>query len=189
MAILSFFQDDAFIFVITLATKQRLEVNLELGFVSNIMLDRTVIFSSLIVQRCHFACRKCNLLAIDEVCRQHTYRAPHFLMHSCCTDLFYLMSECAQSHIDPMHLQGSSHEAHCLRFAQKHSHLIAQCRTPCRTRRDHARALLPHLFLSQSSSRADTHLRRSTATVSGAWTEQPHFTGYEPWLAEDRDYM
>ena len=31
-----FFQDDAFIFVITLSTKQRLEVNLELGFVANI---------------------------------------------------------------------------------------------------------------------------------------------------------
>ena len=40
-----------------------------------------------------------------------------------------------QSHIDPMHLHGSSHEAHCLRFAQKHSlfFLIAQCRTHCRT--------------------------------------------------------
>ena len=34
-----------------------------------------------------------------------------------------------------MHLHGSSHEAHCLRFAKKHSHLIlvAQCRTRCRT--------------------------------------------------------
>ena len=41
-----------------------------------------------------------------------------------------------------MHLHGSSHEAHCLRFAQKHWHLIrvAQCRTPCRTWH-HAQAL------------------------------------------------
>ena len=36
---LPFLQDDAFIFVITLAIKQRLEVNLELGFVANIILD------------------------------------------------------------------------------------------------------------------------------------------------------
>ena len=48
-------------------------------------------FSSLIVLRCHFACRKINLLAIDGWCRQHTKRAPHFLMHSCCTDFFLLV--------------------------------------------------------------------------------------------------
>ena len=48
----------------------------------------------------------------------------HRLVFTCCQSV--------QSHIDPMHLHGSSHEAHCLRFAQKHSHLIliAQCRTP-----------------------------------------------------------
>ena len=103
---------------------------------------------------------------------------------------FYLLSECAQSHIDPMHLHGSSHEAHCLRFAQKHSHLIAQCRTPCRTRRDHARALLPHLFLSQSSSEQTHTCEDRRPQLSGALTEQPHFTGYEPkQIAEDRDYM
>ena len=28
----------------------------------------------------------------------HTYRAPHFLMHSRCTDLFSLLSECAVTH-------------------------------------------------------------------------------------------
>ena len=56
-------------------------------------------------------------------CRQHTYCAPHFLMHSCCTDVFFLTCcQSLQSHSDPMHQHGSSHEAHCLRFAQKHSH-------------------------------------------------------------------
>ena len=44
MAILSFFQDDAFIFVIALATKQQLEVKSKLGSVANIILDWTVIF-------------------------------------------------------------------------------------------------------------------------------------------------
>ena len=56
---------------------------------------------------------------------------PHnFLLHrrvfTCCQSV--------QSHVD-MHLLGSSHEAHCLRFTRKRSHLIliAECRTPCRT--------------------------------------------------------
>ena len=35
------------------------------------------------------------------------------LLQSCCQSV--------QSHIDPMHLHGSSHEARCLRFAQKHT--------------------------------------------------------------------
>ena len=39
MAILSFLQDDAFIFVMKLAIEQRREVNLALGFVANIILD------------------------------------------------------------------------------------------------------------------------------------------------------
>ena len=68
-----------------------------------------------------------------EVCEQCTYRAPLFLMHSCCAVVSQSCCQSVQSHIDPMHLHGSSHEAHCLRFAQKQAHLIAQCRTPCRT--------------------------------------------------------
>ena len=92
-------------------------------------------FSSLIVQRCHFAYRKFNLLAIDGWYEQYTYRAPLFLMHSCCAVSLQSCCRSVYSHIDPTHLHGSSHEAHCLRFAQKHSHLIlvAQCRKPCRT--------------------------------------------------------
>ena len=66
---------------------------------------------------------------------RHTHRAPHFLMHSFCTDLFLLVVRVYSRTLTSMHLHGSSHEAHCLRFTQKHSHLIlvAQCRTPCRT--------------------------------------------------------
>ena len=113
-------------------------------------LDNNFSFS---VQRCHFACRKLILLAIDGVCRQHTYRAPHFLVHSCCTDLFLLIERVYGHTLTPMHLHGSSHEAHRLRYAQKHSHFIfiAQKRTPCRTRH-HARELFPHLSQNQSSS-------------------------------------
>ena len=73
-------------------------------------------------------------------------------MHSCCTDVFLLVVRVYSHTMTSMHLHGSSHEPHCLRFAQKHSHLIlvARCRTPFRTWH-HARALLPHLFLNQSS--------------------------------------
>ena len=110
MAILSFFQDEAFIFVITMETKQRLEVNLELGFVikHHPGLNSNLFFF-------HYSEMSLRLPEI-----WHTYRAPHFLMHICCTDLFFFTCcQSVQSHIDPMHLHGSSHEAHCLRFAQK----------------------------------------------------------------------
>ena len=67
MAILSFFHD-AFIFVITMATKQWIVVNLELGFVE------LVILSSLIVQRCHFACQKCYLRQMERWWRSRIVR-------------------------------------------------------------------------------------------------------------------
>ena len=91
---LSFLQDDALIFVITLATKQRLEVKSKLGFVTNIILDWTVTFS-LIVQTCHFALAG-NLVSWQSTgsVERHTCRAPHCAvsLQSCC--------QCVQSHID-----------------------------------------------------------------------------------------
>ena len=59
------------------------------------------------VQRCHFACRKFNLLAVDGECRQTTNGAPHFLMHSCCAVSLQSCCQSVQSHIDPTHLHGS----------------------------------------------------------------------------------
>ena len=80
------------------------------------------------------ACQNFNLLENRRGgSKQYTCRAPFLLMHSCCAVLLQSSCHSVQSHIDPLHLHGSSHHAHCLRFAQKHSHLIAQCRTPCRT--------------------------------------------------------
>ena len=66
---------------------------------------------------------------------RHTYRAPNFLMYSCCAVSCSLVVRMHSHTLTSMHLHGSSHEAHCLRFAQKHSHiiLVAQCRTHCRT--------------------------------------------------------
>ena len=49
-------------------------------------------------QRCHFACRRFNFLAVDGGADRHTYRAPPSLTHSRCTDLFYLLSECTVAH-------------------------------------------------------------------------------------------
>ena len=178
-------------------------------------------FSSLLVQRCHFACRKCYLQAINGRYKQYTYRASsamdtrktgaadkrtdtmlkdlvayvkvkspatakgraqgqgedqeqgpvtpqcgwaaHLQFDRCCawwgrrntfpvcfdsnshvcivkstptahtffscTAVAQACCQSVQSHIDPMRMHGSRHDAHCLRFAQKQSHLIAQCRT------------------------------------------------------------
>ena len=64
-------------------------------------------------------------------CRQNIYSAQHFLMHSLLHRRVFICCQSVQLHIDFMHLHGSSHEAHCLRFAQKHSFFIfiAQCGT------------------------------------------------------------
>ena len=35
--------------------------------------------------------------------RPHIYRAPHFLMHSCCPHLFFYCCQSVQSHIDWLH--------------------------------------------------------------------------------------
>ena len=39
-----------------------------------------------------------------------------------CTVVAQFFCQSVQSHIDPMHLHGSSDEPRCLRFAPKHSH-------------------------------------------------------------------
>ena len=95
MAFLSFLKDDGCIFVFTLVTKQRLEVKSKMGFVPNIILDWNSIF--FFVQRCHFACRKFNLLAIDGVCRQRTTFSHAQSLHR----RFFLLSECAVTHWPP----------------------------------------------------------------------------------------
>ena len=133
MAILSFFHD-AFVFVITMATKQRLEVNLELGDSwQTSSWTEQYFFSSLIVQRCHFACRKINLLAIDGVCKQYTYRAPLFsctvVAQSRCS---HVVIVCSHTMIPCICMAQVTKHIVCV-FAQKHALLIAQCRTPCRT--------------------------------------------------------
>ena len=84
------------------------------------------------VQTCHFACRKFYLLAIDGGVDRHTYRAPHFLMHSCCAVSLSSCCQSVQSHIDlhaPAWLKSRSASL-CRTF--KHFILIAPCPTPCR---------------------------------------------------------
>ena len=85
------------------------------------------------VQRCHIACRKFNPLAIDGVCRQTDLPRTTFSHAQLLHRLFSVVVRVYSPTLTSMHLHGSSHEAHCLRVAQKHSHLIlvAQSRTPC----------------------------------------------------------
>ena len=122
---------------------------------------------------------------------RHTYRVPHFLMHSCCTDVSLLVVRVYSHTLTSMHLHGSSHDAHCLRFAQKHSHLIlvAQCRTPCRT-------LTPRTGTPSSPfpESVFNSILNKPAKINGhsrvcPLMEFPPLTGYEPnRIAEDRDY-
>ena len=84
-----FLLDDAFIFVITLATKQQLEVKSKLGSVANI-IGLNCNFSSLFRDGILLA-RNFYLLAIDGCVDRHTYGAPHFPMHIRCTDVFLLV--------------------------------------------------------------------------------------------------
>ena len=79
-------------------------------------------FSSLIVQRCHFACRKFTLLAINGAggVRQHTYRAPHFSCTVVAQTCFYLLSECTVAHLNP-----------CTCMAQVTKHIV--CVSPKNT--------------------------------------------------------
>ena len=95
------------------------------------LFERTVILGNgrVVVlrrlQRCHQAGGQTHL---PRTTFSHV-QLLHRRVFTCCQSV--------QSHhtLTSMHLHGSSHEAHCLRFAQKHSHfiLVAQCRTFCRT--------------------------------------------------------
>ena len=60
-----------------------------------------------------------QIMVIVEPVNSRPHRAPRFLMHSCCAVSWQSCCQSVHSHIDPMHLHGSSHEAHCLRFAPK----------------------------------------------------------------------
>ena len=152
MAILSFFQDDAFIFVITLATKQRLEVKSRLGFVANIILDWTINFS--------FLFRDVISLAGNLM-----YRAPHLLMHSCCTDVFLLVVRVYSHTLTP-----------CTCMAQVTKHIVCVSPTNIHTSSSsrnvvhlaepdttHGHSFLTYSWISLPASR--TTLRRSTATA------------------------
>ena len=59
-----------------------------------------------------------------------------------------------QSHIDPMHLHGSSHDAHCLRFSPAMSYTLPHLMTP--------RAGTPSSLIQKQSFCEHKTLRRST---------------------------
>ena len=66
--------------------------------------------------------KECHLEEVSRLYKaktvdRHTYRAPHFPMHSCCTGVFLRVVRVYSRTLTSMHLHGSSHEAHCLRYA------------------------------------------------------------------------
>ena len=103
----------------------------------------------------HFACRKFNLLAIEEKCNKYTYRA-HVFSHAHFVSM--LVPACCHScswRIDYTHTRGSSTTwsfGHCF-LPKKSTHLIAQCHT---------------LHLAWA-----LHLHLARALLS--WHDLPHF--------------
>ena len=174
MAILSFLQDDAFIFVITLASDQRLEVSSTLGFVANIILDCTVFFF-LFRETMYF-------LAIDGgECRQHTYRAPHFLMHSCGTDVFFfhLLSECSVTRWPPCTFMAQVTK-HIVCVSPKNIHTSSSSRNVVHLAEPgttHGHSFLTFSWISLPATWAT--LRRSTAPAE--WRPDGINTSYILW--------
>ena len=185
IAMLSFFHNAfVFIFVITMATKQRLVVNLELGFVE-IIIRRTVIFehSRWVI----FACRILNLLAIDAVCDKNTNRSHVFLMRILAVCLFQIFVTVVQvltatlSRTDSTHtrLRHNMKRIFVSRPTNVSSPLVMSYTAPLTT----PGTCTPSLSWTQSSSPAPhtllselqpcAHLRRP---LSGALAEPPSLT-------------
>ena len=152
MAIRSFFHV-APIFVITMATKQSLVVNLELGFVESFILEWTVFLSLVVPDEwlLFFACLRFTLLAPTGGFNSTPYRAHVLLMHSCCVVIFVIV----HSHTL------TSRITHGLRFAQKHSSRnVVHHSTLGDTKHGHSFLTYLEPFLQRAQT-----LRRSTATA------------------------
>ena len=94
----------------------------ELGFVELVIVDLTVNFSF-----------NRSQMSLPEIQSPGIYRCvlPAHLPRTRCSHTQLLQRLVFDFH--SMHLHGPSNETLCLRFAQEHSHLIAQCRTLCHT--------------------------------------------------------
>ena len=104
---------------------------------------------------------------------RHTYRAPHLLMHSRCTDLFYWLSDCTVTRWPPCTCMAQDWSA-SLCLSSKCFILVAPCPTPC-TIWHHAQALLPHLFPNQSSSILNNPAKIGGHSVA-PWQKTPPLT-------------
>ena len=110
------------------------------------------------------------------VCQQHTYRAPHFLMHSCCTDLFFLV------------VRVYSHAlTQCTCMAQVTKHTVCVSPNTCTPHPSRAMShtlqnLTPRTgtpsspFPESVFQRAEQPCEDERPQQSGALTESPPFT-------------
>ena len=165
-AILSFFHNAfVFIFVITVAAKERLVVNVELGLMGIFILEW--FFELLQMSDSYFACQKLNLLAIDGRCEQYTVRVHVFLMRilsACLSQLVVTVVQvdtATESRTDPTHTCGSRLTEHIVCVLPKNSHTSPR-NVICYTSLDDTEH--GHSFLTCPTStcqRAQT-LRRST---------------------------
>ena len=168
MEILFFFHD-AFVFV-TMATKQRLEVNLELGWRTSSWTEQFFFFFTCSIDAISLAR---NLISwqstggVDSTLTAH----PLFLMHSCCAVSLQSCCQSVQSHmLTP-----------CTCMAQVTKHIV--CVSPKNTPHRAMSYTLPHLmtpstgtpslpFLESVFQRAGQPCEDRRPQVSGASTEQ-----------------
>ena len=113
-------------------------------------------------QRCHFACQKLNLLAIDGGCKQHTYRAHVSLMPSCCPVILSLTSRTDLTH----HAWLQTRESRCTLLVSLPQNIHTPSRNvACRTSLDDTEHGHSFLTYPESFPQRARNPRRSTATA------------------------
>ena len=93
---------------------------------------------------------------------QSHWKSAHHIFHAQLLHRLFSCCQSLQSHIDPTHLYGSGHEAHSLRFAPKHLHLILIVVHFAELDTTHGHSYLTFSWISVP---ATTTLRRSTVTA------------------------
>ena len=107
---------------------------------------------------------------------RHTFRAPHFLMHSSCTDLFLLVVRVYSHTLSAFRPKTFTPHPHRAMSYTLQS-LTPRTGTP-------SSPLLESVF-----QQSEKHCGDQRPQLSGALTEIPPVAGYEPnRIAEDRDY-
>ena len=103
------------------------------------------------------------------MCKQHTYRAPHFLMHSCCTVILSLVSRTDVTH----HAWLKNHGAHCVSVFAPRTFTLHRAMSH----------VTPHLMTPSTGTPSSLILNPSFSEHKPCGDPRPHLSGA---LAEPR---